>query len=193
MLARPATPRAVRSKVIVTGLPVGLGSYVQWDRKLDGRLAHALMSIPAIKGIGIGLRPGAPMRPGLTRPRRGILPAPGGDRVTGVSRPTDDAGGLEGGVTNGEDLRVSAWMKPISTLMKPLRSVNLTTMGDALRHERSDVCASRRRLSWAKRWWRWSLPTPSPKSLAATRLPKSRLDGRLGVDPSRTVYEEGLN
>ena len=128
-------------EVIVTGLPVGLGSYVQWDRKLDGRLAHALMSIPAIKAVGIGLGPEAAMRPG-SRVHDEILPAPGGDRVTGVSRPTNNAGGLEGGVTNGEDLRVSAWMKPISTLMKPLRSVDLTTMGEASAAiERSDVCA----------------------------------------------------
>ena len=71
-----------------------------------------------------------------------IVPDPGGERPTGVSRPTNNAGGLEGGVTNGEDLRVSAWMKPISTLMKPLRSVDLTTMGEAAAAiERSDVCA----------------------------------------------------
>jgi chorismate synthase len=128
-------------EVIVTGLPVGLGSYVQWDRKLDGRLAQALMSIPAIKAVGIGLGPEAAVRPG-SRVHDEILPAPGGEHPTGVSRPTNNAGGLEGGVTNGEDLRVSAWMKPISTLMKPLRSVDLTTMEDASAAiERSDVCA----------------------------------------------------
>jgi chorismate synthase len=71
-----------------------------------------------------------------------IVPDPSGPHSTGVSRPTNNAGGLEGGVTNGEDLRVSAWMKPISTLMKPLRSVDLTTMGEAVAAiERSDVCA----------------------------------------------------
>ena len=128
-------------EVIVRGLPVGLGSYVQWDRKLDGRLAQALMSIPAIKAVGVGLGPEAAARPG-SRVHDEILPDPGGVRATGVSRPTNNAGGLEGGVTNGEDLRVSAWMKPISTLMKPLRSVDLTTMGDASAAiERSDVCA----------------------------------------------------
>jgi chorismate synthase len=128
-------------EVIVRGLPVGLGSYVQWDRKLDGRLAQALMSIPAIKAVGVGLGPEAAARPG-SRVHDEILPDPGGARATGVSRPTNNAGGLEGGVTNGEDLRVSAWMKPISTLMKPLRSVDLTTMGDASAAiERSDVCA----------------------------------------------------
>jgi chorismate synthase len=128
-------------EVIVTGVPVGLGSYVQWDRKLDGRLAQALMSIPAIKAVGVGLGPEAAARPG-SRVHDEIVPDPGGAHPTGVSRPTNNAGGLEGGVTNGEDLRVSAWMKPISTLMKPLRSVDLTTMGDAAAAiERSDVCA----------------------------------------------------
>ena len=128
-------------EVIATGVPVGLGSYVQWDRKLDGRLGQAMMSIPAIKAVGIGLGPEAAARPG-SRVHDEILPDPGGPHPTGVSRPTNNAGGLEGGVTNGEDLRVSAWMKPISTLMKPLRSVDLTTMGEAAAAiERSDVCA----------------------------------------------------
>jgi chorismate synthase len=128
-------------EVIVTGVPVGLGSYIQWDRKLDGRFAQALMSIPAIKAVGIGLGPEAAARPG-SRVHDEIVPDVSGRRATHLARPTNNAGGLEGGVTNGEDLRLSAWMKPISTLMKPLRSVDLTTMdasGAAI--ERSDVCA----------------------------------------------------
>jgi chorismate synthase len=128
-------------EVIATGIPVGLGSYVQWDRKLDGRLAQAVMSIPAIKAVGIGLGPEAAARPG-SRVHDEIVPDAAGPHATGVARPTNNAGGLEGGVTNGEDIRVSAWMKPISTLMKPLRSVDLTTMGEAAAAiERSDVCA----------------------------------------------------
>jgi chorismate synthase len=128
-------------EIIATGVPVGLGSYTQWDRKLDGRLAQALMSIPAIKAVGIGLGPEVAMRPG-SRVHDEILPDASGAHVTGVSRPSNNAGGLEGGVTNGEDLRVSAWMKPISTLMKPLRSVDLTTMEESpAAIERSDVCA----------------------------------------------------
>ena len=128
-------------EVIVSGLPVGLGSYTQWDRKLDGRLAQALMSIPAIKAVGVGLGPGVASRPG-SRVHDEIVPDESGLHVTGVARPTNNAGGLEGGVTNGEDLRVSAWMKPISTLMKPLRSVDLTTMQESpAAIERSDVCA----------------------------------------------------
>ncbi len=128
-------------EVIATGVPPGLGSYIQWDRKLDGRLAQALMSIPAIKAVGIGLGPGAAYRPG-SRVHDELVPDPSGARATGIGRPTNNAGGLEGGVTNGEDLRVSAWMKPISTLMKPLRSVDVTTMSEAAAAiERSDVCA----------------------------------------------------
>jgi len=127
-------------EVIATGVPVGLGSYVQWDRKLDGRLAQALMSIPAIKAVGIGLGPEAATRPG-SRVHDEILPG-GAARATGLARPTNNAGGLEGGVTNGEDVRVSAYMKPISTLMKPLRSVDLATRTESpAAIERSDVCA----------------------------------------------------
>jgi chorismate synthase len=128
-------------EVIVNGLPIGLGSYTQWDRKLDGRLAQALMSIPAIKAVGVGLGPEVAVRPG-SRVHDEIVPDPSGAHATGIARPTNNAGGLEGGVTNGEDLRVSAWMKPISTLMKPLRSVDLTTMQESpAAIERSDVCA----------------------------------------------------
>ena len=128
-------------EVIATDVPVGLGSYAQWDRKLDGRLAQAVMSIPAIKAVGIGLGPEAALRPG-SRVHDEILPDPNGRTLTGTIRPTNNAGGLEGGVTNGEQVRVSAWMKPISTLMKPLRSVDLTTMQEApAAIERSDVCA----------------------------------------------------
>ena len=128
-------------EVIATGIPPGLGSYTQWDRKLDGRLAQALMSIPAIKAVGVGIGPEAAARPG-SRVHDEILRDESGRHATSVTRPTNNAGGLEGGVTNGEDLRVSAWMKPISTLMKPLRSVDLTTMSEAgAALERSDVCA----------------------------------------------------
>jgi chorismate synthase len=125
-------------EVIVRGLPPGLGSYTQWDRKLDGRLAQAVMSIPAIKGVGIGLGADSAARPG-SRVHDEILPGPDGSLPT---RPTNRAGGLEGGVTNGEDVRVVGHMKPIATLMQPLRSIDLTTLDDApAAIERSDVCA----------------------------------------------------
>jgi chorismate synthase len=130
-------------EVIVHGLPPGLGSYVHWDRKLDGRLAQALMSIPAIKAVGIGRGPAVADVPG-SRVHDEILPGPdaSGEASIPLARPTNNAGGLEGGVTNGQDLRVTAYMKPISTLMKPLRSVDLTTMSvSPAAIERSDVCA----------------------------------------------------
>ena len=130
-------------EVIARGVPPGLGSYVQWDRKLDGLLAQALMSIPAIKAVGIGRGPDAASLAG-SRVHDEILPRPGAPPPSGIGlvRPTNNAGGLEGGVTNGEDLRVSIYMKPIATLMKPLRSVDLTTMAESPAGiERSDVCA----------------------------------------------------
>jgi chorismate synthase len=116
---------------------------VQWDRKLDGRLAQAFMSIPAIKAVGIGRAAESAARPGSRMHDEIVLADPADSPAfLGVTRPTNNAGGLEGGVTNGEDVRVTAWMKPISTLMKPLRSVDLDTMTAApATIERSDVCA----------------------------------------------------
>ena len=120
----------MRVVMIVHGLPPGLGSHVQWDRKLDGRLAQAVMSIPAIKAVGIGRGTQASMLPG-SRLHDEILPSRTRPASPlGVVRPTNNAGGLEGGITNGEDLRVTGYMKPIATLMKPLRSVDVTTMDD---------------------------------------------------------------
>lgn len=129
-------------EVIGRGLPAGLGSHVHWDRKLDGRLAQAMMSIPAIKAVGIGCGVEAARRPG-SRVHDEIVARPDAQAADlAIARPTNRAGGLEGGVTNGEELRISGYMKPISTLMKPLRSVDLTTLEDApAAIERSDVCA----------------------------------------------------
>jgi chorismate synthase len=131
-------------EVIARHVPVGLGSYIQWDRRLDGRLAQAIMSIPAIKAVGIGRGPAVATLPG-SRVHDEIVPVPsppGSPGPTALARPTNNAGGLEGGVTNGEELRITGYMKPISTLMKPLRSVDLQTMAEApATVERSDVCA----------------------------------------------------
>jgi chorismate synthase len=125
-------------EVIATGVPPGLGSYVQWDRKLDGRLGQAMLCIHAIKAVGIGIGPEVAVRPG-SRVHDEIVPRETGQ---GPMRPTNNAGGLEGGVTNGQDVRVTGFMKPIATLMKPLRSVDLNTMSEApAAIERSDVCA----------------------------------------------------
>jgi chorismate synthase len=130
-------------EVIVRGVPVGLGSHVQWDRKLDGRLAQALMSIQAIKAVGIGRGFGVAGLPG-SRIHDEILPLAGATThpEVPVQRPTNNAGGLEAGITNGEDVRVTAYMKPIATLMKPLRSIDLNTLAlSPAAIERSDTCA----------------------------------------------------
>lgn len=124
-------------EVVALGVPPGLGSYVHWDRKLDGRLAQAVMSIPAVKGVEIG--PGFEIAgtPG-SRAHDEIHYAPG----RGFYRETNRAGGTEGGVTNGEPVVVRGAMKPLSTLMEPLRSVDLTTKQPARGAVvRSDVCA----------------------------------------------------
>ncbi|GAA1414701.1 chorismate synthase [Catellatospora coxensis] len=123
-------------EVLVYGVPPGLGTHTQWDRKLDARIATALMSIQAIKGVEIG--------DAFTQARsRGsvahdeIVPTP-----DGVKRVTDRAGGLEGGITSGEPLRVRAAMKPISSLNRALSTVDVTTgeVATAI-NQRSDVCA----------------------------------------------------
>jgi chorismate synthase len=127
-------------EVVAHGVPAGLGSYTQWDRKLDGRLAQAVMSIHAIKAVAVGIGAAAARRPG-SEVHDEIVLREGGPEVA-IARPTNRAGGLEGGVTNGEEVRVTGFMKPISTLMKPLRSVDLTTLEEApAAIERSDVCA----------------------------------------------------
>lgn len=130
-------------EVIARNVPVGLGSYVQWDRKLDGRLAQALMSIPAIKAVAIGDGVEGARRPGSQVHDEIVADAAAAAAGLPVlKRPTNRAGGLEGGVTNGEELRVTGFMKPISTLMKPLRSLDLTSLEEEpAAIERSDVCA----------------------------------------------------
>jgi chorismate synthase len=123
-------------EVLVYGLPPGLGSYVHWDRKLDGRLAQAMMSIQAMKSVEIG--------DGLeTTKRRGSEAHDEIEVIDGeVSRKTDRAGGLEGGMTNGEILRVKVGMKPISTVPRALSTVDTSTGEEATaHHQRSDVCA----------------------------------------------------
>jgi chorismate synthase len=128
-------------EVVVTGLPVGLGSHVSWDRKLDGRLAAALMSIPAVKGVEIGMGFQAARLHG-SRVHDEIDPAEAAVTRGRLSRRTNNAGGLEGGMTTGEPLVIRVAMKPISTLMRPLGSVEMTTRESAASTvERSDVTA----------------------------------------------------
>ncbi len=120
--------------VVYKNLPVGLGSYVHWDRGIDGRIAQAVMSIPAIKVVEIGTNP------------LGMCGSQYHDEFKvengEVCRTTNNAGGVEGGITNGQDLVVSAVMKPIPTMLKPLNSVDKKTNEPSQAHyERSDACA----------------------------------------------------
>jgi chorismate synthase len=132
--------------VAAMGLPVGLGSHVQWDRRLDARLAQAVMSIPAIKGVEIGPAfenarlPGTQVHDEIesSNPEQ----PPVATQVANVMRTSNRAGGVEGGMTNSEPVVVRAAMKPIPTTIAPLRSVDLATGAEATtQYQRSDVCA----------------------------------------------------
>ncbi|MGK2961888.1 MAG: chorismate synthase [Gemmatimonadaceae bacterium] len=128
-------------EVVCRGLPIGLGSHVSWDRKLDGRIAAAMMSIHAVKGVGIGIGFEAAKRRGseMHDQIRG-----GGDDLARANllRTSNRAGGIEGGITNGEPVVVQVAMKPISTLMRPLETVDMKTGGSVSAvAERSDVTA----------------------------------------------------
>ena len=128
-------------EVVVTGLPVGLGSHVSWDRRIDGRLAQAMLSIPAVKGVEIGMGFETARRTGA-EVHDEIETAPGRTRAGHVKRRTNRAGGTEGGITTGEDLVVRVAMKPISTLMRPLGTIDVATgKAAAAVAERSDVTA----------------------------------------------------
>ena len=123
-------------EVVAKGLPVGLGSHTSWEDKLDGRLARAIMSIHAVKAVEIGEGVANSGRPG-SQVHDEIF-HDGSD----FSRPTNRAGGLEGGITNGEELRIRGYKKPIATLKKPLHSVDINTkQEDLAAFERSDVTA----------------------------------------------------
>jgi chorismate synthase len=128
-------------EVVACGVPIGLGSHVQWDRKLDARLAMALMSIQAIKGVEVGCGFAAAATPG-SRVHDEIFYAPNAGGKSPFYRKTNNAGGIEGGTSNGEDIVVRAAMKPIPTLYKPLKTVDLESK-EAVEAtvERSDVCA----------------------------------------------------
>ncbi len=137
--------------VTATGAPVGLGSHVHWERRLDARLAAAVMSIPAIKGVEIGPAFENARRPG-TQVHDELLPVPDAAADTGelgptpgytpVTRTSNRAGGIEGGMSNGQPIVVRAAMKPIPTTVRPLRSVDLATgQAASTQYQRSDVCA----------------------------------------------------
>lgn len=124
-------------EVTVKGAPCGLGSYAHADRRLDGRLAQAVMSIPGIKSVEIGLGLGYAVSFGSE-----VHDAIYYNRNKGYLRKTNNAGGIEGGISNGEEIVIRACMKPIATLLRPLDSVNIVTRKPAKASvERSDVCA----------------------------------------------------
>ncbi|HEY6826708.1 MAG TPA: chorismate synthase [Gemmatimonadaceae bacterium] len=129
------------AEIICDGVPVGLGSHISWSRKLDGRLAAALMSIPAVKAVEIGLGVEAAKRKG-SDVHDEIDPDEKNVKAGRVRRRTNRAGGLEGGITNGEQIVLHVSMKPISTLMRPLGTVEMKTREPAQAvAERSDVTA----------------------------------------------------
>ncbi|MEW5918604.1 MAG: chorismate synthase, partial [Gemmatimonadota bacterium] len=127
-------------EVVVTGTPVGLGSHVSWDRKLDARLGAAMLSIPAVKGVEIGIGFEAARLTGADV--HDEIEAVERVRTGNTRRRTNRAGGLEGGMTTGEPIVIRAAMKPISTLMRPLGTVDVATgQSAAAVAERSDVTA----------------------------------------------------
>jgi chorismate synthase len=137
-------------EVFVTGVPIGLGSHIQWDKKLDGRLAKALMGIQAIKGVEIGLGFDIARHLGsevmdeiFYRAKNSEQRAQSkGSQISCYYRKTNNAGGIEGGMTNGMPIIIRVAMKPIPTLKRPLRSVDITTKKPVeATYERSDICA----------------------------------------------------
>ncbi|NWF51578.1 MAG: chorismate synthase [Nitrospirae bacterium] len=145
-------------EVFVTGVPVGLGSHIQWDKRLDGRLAQALMSIQAIKGIEVGfgfdmakhfgsevmdeIFYRASSKEQRAKGLHSQLPTSNSEFATGFYRKTNYAGGIEGGITNGMPIILRAAMKPIPTLKRPLRSIDIVTKEQVeAAYERSDICA----------------------------------------------------
>jgi len=124
-------------EVIVTGVPIGLGSYVHYDRRLDALLAQAIVSIPAVKGVEIGEAFLNATKFGSEVHDEIFI-----DKQSNIVRKTNRAGGLEGGITNGQPLVIRGAMKPIATLMKPLKTIDMKTGKQVeARRERSDFCA----------------------------------------------------
>jgi len=128
-------------EVVITGVPVGLGSYVQWDRRLDARFASALMSIPGIKAVEIGEGIEASEKKGSDVHDEIFIREKSEKNSSRYYRKTNRAGGIEGGVTNGEEVVIRAYLKPIPTLINPLHSVDFATKKETKAiYQRSDIC-----------------------------------------------------
>jgi chorismate synthase len=126
-------------EVVAHDVPPGLGTYVQWDERLDAQLAAAVMSLQAVKAVEIGAGVTAAYSPGSAV--HDEIGYEGGSAFTRFSRAHNNAGGIEGGVSNGEEIRVRGYLKPISTLRRPLQSVDFATREPVkAAYERSDVC-----------------------------------------------------
>ena len=128
-------------EVVTTGVPIGLGSYVQWDKRLDARLASAFMSIPWVKAVGIGEGVGASEKKGSEVHDEIFTQEEPAENSSRYYRKTNRAGGIEGGVTNGEEVIIRAYIKPIPTLINSLRSIDLATKKETKAiYQRSDIC-----------------------------------------------------
>ncbi len=167
-------------QVVAIGVPPGLGSYVQWDRRLDARLAYAIMSIPAVKGVEIGEGFTSASLPGSAVQDEILY-----DRKEGFFRLTNRAGGIEGGVSNGEAIIIRGAVKPVPTLSKPLRSVHLRTKQSLPAHkERADVCVVPSAGVIAEAMTAWVI--------ASAFLEKFGVDSLEDIKESYTTYLERL-
>lgn len=128
-------------EVVITGVPIGLGSFVEWDRRLDARLASALMSIPGVKAVEIGEGVEASKKKGSAVHDEIFVQEEQRKNSSRYYRKTNRAGGIEGGVTNGEGVVIRAYLKPIPTLINPLRSIDFATKKETKAiYQRSDIC-----------------------------------------------------
>jgi chorismate synthase len=171
--------------VTVTGVPIGLGSHVHWERRLDARLVWAVMSIPGIKGAEIGSAFENARRPGTQVHDEFSVPDAESE-AQGVIRTSNRAGGFEGGVTNGMPIAVRAAMKPIPTTVTPLRSVDLATGQPAeTQYQRSDVCAVPAAAVVGEAMVAWTLADALMDKLGGDSLEEMKRHAAGGPAPSR--------
>jgi chorismate synthase len=161
-------------EIIALNVPIGFGSHVHWDRKLDGRLAQAVMSIHSVKGVEIGTAFENARRTG-TQVQDEIFKASDPHSKMPVERHTNRAGGMEGGITNGMPVVVRAALKPIATTVTPLQSVDLATGKPALVHyQRSDYCHVPRACVIGETMVAWVLAEALLEKLGGDSLPEMK-------------------